>query len=194
MGNNNFFTPERLKELNNFLDTLKNVSDHSCAILAGSKIDSLLGSAIESRVLPPRPNKKSKKDDPLLENFGPLGSFSSKIEMAFRLGLITYQHANALDKLRKIRNDFAHETDRLTFDESPTKEHVLEFKKYWKGFGFESLSEKLIAEGNTKTRAEFITACSFFITLYSPLATVCERIERIKYVDDLQSKLEYKNK
>ncbi len=91
-------TAELMNDIEEFLDLFRNVSDHSCAILAASKIDALLYKAISSRLLPGR----DKKKDALLDSDKGLSTFSSRIEAAYRIGIITPQHADALDQLRKI--------------------------------------------------------------------------------------------
>ncbi len=48
------------------------------------------------------------KTDALFTSDGALASFSRKIEMAHRLGLIDLPFKQALDLVRKLRNDFAH--------------------------------------------------------------------------------------
>lgn len=47
-------------------------------------------------------------DDNLFDPDRPLGTFSAKISLAYRLGLIEKPVENALQMIRKVRNDFAH--------------------------------------------------------------------------------------
>lgn len=57
-----------------------------------------------------------KEADKLLEGFGaPLGSFAARTKMAYSLGLISKREADECDRLRKIRNEFAHRV-QCSFD------------------------------------------------------------------------------
>src|SRR5579864_7726617 len=47
-------------------------------------------------------------NDDLFRQDGPLGTFSAKIALAHRLGLIADEVEGAIDLVRRIRNDFAH--------------------------------------------------------------------------------------
>jgi hypothetical protein len=47
------------------------------------------------------------KDDNLFDPDRPLGTFSAKIKLAYRLGLLDDDVEHALQLIRKIRNDFA---------------------------------------------------------------------------------------
>ena len=55
-------------------------------------------------------------------SFAPLGTFSTKISIAFFIGLIPEDIYNDLNIIRKIRNEFAHNYDTLTFNLSPVKD------------------------------------------------------------------------
>jgi DNA-binding MltR family transcriptional regulator len=51
----------------------------------------------------------------LFEGFGPLSTFSAKIEFAFALGLLPKHVHTDLRTIRKVRNLFAHEPDSSNF-------------------------------------------------------------------------------
>jgi hypothetical protein len=73
-------------------------------LILAAHIDCLLESLIACFLKPPR----IKDDDELFRPMAPLDSFSARISMAFRLGLISAEDAAAFDILRKVRNDCAH--------------------------------------------------------------------------------------
>lgn len=58
-------------------------------------------------------------DDNLFDSDRPLGTFSAKIALAYRLGLIEKPVEHALQMIRRVRNEFAHsfEDARLTESE-----------------------------------------------------------------------------
>ncbi len=60
---------------------------------------------------------------------GPLDSFSSRVAMAYRLGLICEGDADALDLLRKIRNDCAHTMALFSIEAEPHRGRFVEFTK-----------------------------------------------------------------
>lgn len=75
-------------------------------ILASAKIDAQLRSILEIFLYPKAGNEKDP--DELFDGDTPLSSFSSKIKMTRRLGLIDADLYHTLDLLRKIRNQAAH--------------------------------------------------------------------------------------
>jgi hypothetical protein len=94
-------------------------------IIGASKIEHLLFEALNTFLLPKR--AKPTEQDELLEGDTPLGSFSARIKICHRLGLIDETLCVALERLRKIRNLCAHS---VSFDhaKSPEREHISEFK------------------------------------------------------------------
>lgn len=87
-----------------FVSEFRNESDRAAVILGASKIDSLLSMMLDKFLLP-CPNST----DNLLSNNGPLATFSSKIDMCYRLGLIDSHFCRNIHLVRRIRNSFAHE-------------------------------------------------------------------------------------
>jgi hypothetical protein len=79
-------------------------SDRACAVLAGAILDDRLANLITIYLLPP--NKKG--EDKLLGRGGIIESFSARIELGQRLNLISEKLAKALDWIREIRNEAAH--------------------------------------------------------------------------------------
>jgi len=75
-------------------------------ILASAQIDTQLRRVIEG-FLWQKPGK-AKKADELFDGEGPLSTFSSRIKIALRLGIIDARLTDALNKLRDVRNQAAH--------------------------------------------------------------------------------------
>lgn len=59
-------------------------------------------------------NKNTDKD--LFEGTAPLSTFSSRIKLAYYLGLISRNCRRDLDIVRGIRNDFAHKPEIISFE------------------------------------------------------------------------------
>jgi DNA-binding MltR family transcriptional regulator len=76
-------------------------------IVGSAKIDNLLR-VILVKILRPK-SAKEKDPDELLDPDNPLSTFSSRIKMVYRLGLIDKNFFCVLNQIRKIRNLSAHE-------------------------------------------------------------------------------------
>jgi hypothetical protein len=92
-------------ELMLFLVTLGMESERSAVVLGAERVNVSLELNLKSFLRP-----CSDKQDPLFLSDGALGTFSRKIEVAYRLGLIDLKFKQALNLVRKLRNDFAHAT------------------------------------------------------------------------------------
>lgn len=109
-------------------------------IIAASKADVLLLEILRAFLLPK--TSGTRDGDELLERDPcPLGTFSSRIKMCRRLGLVDPTFHLTLEKLRALRNASAHS---LSFDDGkpPIREHFAEFRKSLAG----RKSYKLIKE------------------------------------------------
>jgi hypothetical protein len=102
-------------------DFLRESTSRTIIIVGSSKIDDSLAIII-SKLLFPKLAKQSDQDE-LLEGDSPLATFSSRIKIVYRLGLIDVSFYKVLEKIRKIRNIGAHQ---LSFNImlSPLREHV----------------------------------------------------------------------
>lgn len=102
-------------------DLLAERSARPLIIVAGSKIDLLLFEMLNFCLLPKI--AKAKDPDELLEGDMPLATFSARIKICRRLGLIDETLYMTLEKVRRLRNLCAHS---ISFDHaaSPAKEHL----------------------------------------------------------------------
>lgn len=89
-------------------------SDRSSVIVSAAYVDELLEYLIKC-FLTFTPNEK--EDNELFLGYGPLSSFSSKILLSYRLGLISDYEYKALQVIRKIRNAFAHDISKDSLNE-----------------------------------------------------------------------------
>ncbi|MHC2086453.1 hypothetical protein [Methylobacterium sp. CM6244] len=80
-------------------------TERSLVLLCGAFIDLLLRDLIEHRLIDDAVSKTLLGED----GMGALGTFSSRIDMAFALGTIEQSEHKSLKKLKNIRNDSAHE-------------------------------------------------------------------------------------
>src|SRR3989304_4581866 len=96
--------PEWDKWLDHMFNEFDKESDRASVILTAALLENSLEEMVKAMLVP-----SASAEDPLFDGAtAPLGDFSSKIEIALRLGLISDQFARDLHIIRKIRNAFAH--------------------------------------------------------------------------------------
>jgi hypothetical protein len=98
--------------IQNLIPALEKESTRSQVLILSAQLDECLGSLLAAHLKPCR--AKRDNDDELFRPFAPLRSFSGRISVAYRMGLISRQDAEALDAFRELRNDCAHKV--LEFD------------------------------------------------------------------------------
>ena len=92
-------------------ELIKTKSDRAIAIVGGSIIEQCLEAAILERF---HHNKAIR--DRIFNPSGALGSFSSKIDMGFLLGIYAAPAHRDLRTVKDIRNAFAHSLDISSFN------------------------------------------------------------------------------
>jgi len=90
-------------ELNLLTRLLRDLDDRGLVLSLSAFAEDSLGTLLMAFMLPSEASTK------LLEGFNaPLGTFSARIKAAYSLGLINKSQFDDLERLRKIRNEFAH--------------------------------------------------------------------------------------
>lgn len=123
------FMPEFLKE-----------SDRAAVVLGAAKIDSLLCSLIDKMLLP-----HPGSDDDLLEGDAPLATFSARIRIAHRLGIIDSEFSKLLHILRRLRNTFAHEISQSSLTTGGARDRVVSLSEPFRQFPYYSSMLTIIA-------------------------------------------------
>lgn len=124
-----------------FVREFKDESDRAAVILGVAKLDSQMYQILK-RLLGPTPNR----DDELLDGDTPLATFSAKIAVLHRLGVIDPGFARSLHLIRKIRNAFAHEVFGCRLDSGAHRDRVRELFLPLKDLGFvQDVREHLFA-------------------------------------------------
>lgn len=105
-------------------DLLGEKLERPLIIVGSSKIDDLLYNILSKLLL--LPIKIDEED--LLKGDNPISTFSSRIKLTYRLGIIDETLFKTLDQIRKVRNLCAHS---IEFDtrKSPVREHISELRK-----------------------------------------------------------------
>jgi hypothetical protein len=140
-------------ELIAFVRDFCNESDRAAVILGAAKIDAILGELLR-RILLPNPTNH----DDLFDGDGPIGTFSAKIHLAYRLGIIDAAFARALHIVRRIRNDFAHDLASSSLDSGPHLDRVKQLVAPFQPYGFSAIVEGLRVdhkEGTHDARVRF---------------------------------------
>ncbi len=92
-----------VKEFKALLSTLKKESDRGMVLITAALMDDLLEQCIRSFLIDHR------RTDQLVANFnGPLGSLGARILAAFSLGILSESEYQDCERVRKVRNSFAH--------------------------------------------------------------------------------------
>ncbi len=98
-------------------------SDRAAAILAVSFLDERLATLLQAW-LADEPKIISK----VFGGSGPLASFSSRIDMGLLLGVLEPWRHRELHLIRKIRNDFTHSSEPITFDTARIRDQCENFE------------------------------------------------------------------
>jgi hypothetical protein len=104
-----------------FVAEFKGESDRAAVILGAAKLDYMLYQILAKYLLPPVGSR-----DELLEGDSGLSTFSARINICHRLGLIDSEFAHTLHLIRKIRNSFAHEVSGTKLDTGPHRDRIRE--------------------------------------------------------------------
>lgn len=128
--------PKTLKDLKNEIPSREEVmsrviiaqiaSDYEAALLSASLLEYMLMQAITTKFIP------LGKDhlDSLFshDGVGPLCTFSAKIKLSYALGILSSETRSQIERIRIVRNHFAHHKDKSSFDDDSVKIECLKFK------------------------------------------------------------------
>lgn len=163
-----------------FVNEFKEESDRAAVVLGASKLDQMLGLVLE-RFLLPCPNMT----DQLFANNGPLGTFSAKIDVCHRLGLIDSEFCKAIHLVRRIRNSFAHEVYGASLNNGSHKDRIKSLYAPIKNVSAVSWLRKEFFDDVDDSRADFCTALGLMVARLDGL------VEKLKPIttDNTQSLL-----
>lgn len=156
---------ETTMEFISFRRELTKESDRGCALLSASHLEYMLEKALRKRLC----GSKNHLDS--LFNFnGPLGTFSGRILITYSIGLFSKNHLNDIQLIRKIRNEFGHSADIISFDDP-------KIAKLTGGL-------KLVANSKANnSRKRFISSVSFISGTLEAIYFTKDKIEEQKEVD-----------
>ncbi len=99
-------------------DEFASASDRAAAIVGASFLEEVSAQLIRAHLAP-----HAKTDATIWTGSGALATFSARIDIALRLGLIGEDEHARLHQVRKIRNDFAHRLEVRSFEDSSVRDH-----------------------------------------------------------------------
>lgn len=105
-----YITKDSLRRIS---PTIKREPDRSAAILCAALLDEQLDALLHRFLL------QCKETEPLFRGDGPLGAFAARNRAALALGLIPKDLFKDIDRVRQIRNHFAHRIEGLAFGQPP---------------------------------------------------------------------------
>lgn len=106
----------RMKEVVNFRTSILNETDRGAVLMSAAFLDDKLKELIEKRMV------QDKKISRRAFDFnGPLGTFSSRIDFAYLIGILPKNAQRDLHTVRAIRNQFAHHAAPLSYEEEKVK-------------------------------------------------------------------------
>lgn len=108
-----------------FVREFEKESDRACVILSVAMLDRVLETILKASLVP-----TSSSEDKLLEGaYAPISTFSARIDLVHRIGLISTKLCRDLHTIRKIRNDFAHNIEGCTFGDSSVRSRIIELSR-----------------------------------------------------------------
>jgi hypothetical protein len=87
-------------------------TDTAAAVVLVSRVEDWLGEAIKTKM---RPDLSAKLRERLFAGYGPLSTFSARIDLAYALSMIDTEIYNDLRAIKDIRNKFAHAINVIHF-------------------------------------------------------------------------------
>lgn len=108
-----------------FVKEFQKESDRACVILSVAMLDRALETILKARLVP----TGSSEDEFLEGAYAPLSTFSARIGLAHRIGLISTKLCRDLHTIRKIRNDFAHNITGCSFEDTSVRSRIIELTR-----------------------------------------------------------------
>lgn len=106
----------RIRAIFEFRKSLLNETDRGAVLMAAAFMDDQLKAMLMARLVDDK-----KMVHRAFDFNGPLGTFSSRIDFSYLLGILPKNAQRDLHIIRKIRNIFAHSAAPLTYDDDSVK-------------------------------------------------------------------------
>ena len=192
INEHNFKTPEQWDII--LMNEFQNESDRAAVIVTSSLFDTALHSLLKNCFVPIPTSTDNLFDSPN----SPLSTFSSKIDICFRISLISSKFCRDLHLIRKIRNEFAHNIHGCTFENCVIRQRVLELAKSSNVINKCPKQRKIFGKG---TRGDFLMIASWMLWSLNSLTEYVDSIEECdlefgycEFIKEELEKIKKKNK
>jgi DNA-binding MltR family transcriptional regulator len=167
----------------NVFRRLHRESETSQVLVVSSYLEDRLVSLLQKQM---RNLKSEDAKERVFGSNGPLGTFSSRITMAYHLGWLRKETVDRLNSFRKIRNIFAHQAFSVTYEDKRVKSLFVPLVKYLERFDVAVLSAMEVDKHNSLRRIHEATDAQRYLCSLSLLAgDVCRDLlilpESIRY-------------
>jgi DNA-binding MltR family transcriptional regulator len=115
---------EQITELISNIRALQARTHAEVGIVGAAIIEEQLLRALLTKMRPLSGEMKKR----LFDGYGPLSSFSAKIDLSYALRIINKDQYDDLTVVRRIRNQFGHSMSLVNFDKLEIREHFKHFK------------------------------------------------------------------
>jgi hypothetical protein len=156
-----------------FVEEFRSESDRAAVILGVAKLDVVMYQIMQKALLP-----TPGSADELLDGDSPLGTFSAKINLLYRLGLIDAGFARSLHMVRKVRNAFAHEVSGCRLDSGSHGDRVKELASGLKSLGFFEDIRDHFFNGETGPAVDFRIVLSLMV---ARLENIFDQVEPVDF-------------
>ncbi len=153
---------EMAKEINALVLGLMKEGERAAVVVGAARLE-LAVERLLTRSMQPHPGGS----DSLFDPDRPLGTFSAKISLAFRLGLLDTKVESSLQLVRRIRNDFAHSVGAASLADSSHSNRLRELTERCRenNSHYGTVFEKLSKHQGTDKLLLFCTALVLLIAV-----------------------------
>lgn len=156
-----------LTDFAKFIKEFADETDRAAAVLGAANLESILEKLLISYFLP---FESEREKNEFFSSNGPLGTFSSRIRMVYRLKIIDADFYKALLLIKKIRNEFAHNISSLKLDRPPMSDQVKELTNPLMNFEVIRSFRDSFFKGINDSSANFRTALSLILFMLDYLS------------------------
>ena len=150
-----------VKDVFGLMGSLIRKSERAAVVIAAARLDVDLELLLK-RILHRCPGGT----DPLFDSDRALGTFSAKIFVAYRLGILNPDFEHVLQILRKIRNDFAHQLEHESLSSARQKSRLAELIRWAeKSDVYKTCMVLPVPEGKTIEHVQFVVCVLCMVVL-----------------------------
>lgn len=153
----------RIEAAKKLVILLNKESDRGCCLLSVSFLDNELKLLLEDKLVG---SAKQKKE--ILGFNGALGTFSSRIQLSYSIGLISKQITDDINIIRKIRNDFGHNYEYIDFETEKIQNKIL------------NLNYNLHKKDEHTSRKRFIDAVTIILSEFHEILEIQQQFNEKK--------------